>query len=140
MLRARKGKFPQPIADSSRTLKPKEQAKVRLTLLPGKYFIPIGRQASNAEPLPDVPFRLKITPIGSTTDSFEIFESRCAAAKRRVDRNKASIKRTIKRIAKAKKNDAPSGKIVKLKLKLRDKRDKAQPLKKAEKFACSIPR
>ena len=43
-------------------------------------------------------------------------------------------------IAKAKKNDAPTGKVVKLKLKLRDKRAKVQPLKKAEKFACSIPR
>ena len=87
-----------------------------------------------------MPFRLRITPIGTTTDSYEIFESRCKAAKRKLDRNKSSIKRTIKRIAKAKKNDAPSGKIVKLKLKLKDKRAKAKPLKKAEKFACSIPR
>jgi len=140
VLRARKGKFPQLIPDTARTLKPKEQAKVKVTLLPGKYFIPIGRQASNAEPLPDVPFRIRITPIGTTTDSYEIFESRCRAAQRKVDRNKSSIKRTIKRIAKAKKNDAPSGKIVKLKLKLKDKRAKAKPLKKAEKFACSIPR
>jgi hypothetical protein len=140
VLRARKGKFPQLIADSSRTLKPKEQAKVKLTLLPGKYFIPIGRQENSAEPLPDVPFRIRITPIGSTTDSYEIFESRCKAAKRKVDRNKSSIKRTLKRIKKAKKNDAPSGKVVKLKLKLKDKRAKAKPLKKAEKFACSIPR
>ena len=140
LLRARKGKNPQIVPDSARTLAPKEQAKVKVTLLPGKYFIPIGRQQSNAEPLPDVPFRIKITPIGTTTDSYEIFESRCAAAKRRLDRNKASIKRTIKRIAKSKRNEAPSGKIVKLKLKLKDKRAKAKPLKKAEKFACSIPR
>jgi hypothetical protein len=140
ILRARKGKFPQVIADTSRTLKPKDQAKVKVTLLPGKYFIPIGRQQNNAEPLPDVPFRIRITPIGATTDSYEIFESRCAAAKRRLDRNKSSIKRTLKRIKKAKKNDAPTGKIVKLKLKLKDKRAKAKPLKKAEKFACSIPR
>lgn len=140
VLRARKGKLPQPIPASARTLKPKEQAKVELSLLPGKYFIPVGRAPNDAEALPNVPFRLRITPIGSTTDSYEIFQSRCQAAHRKVDRNKTSIRRTLKRIAKAKKNDAPSGKIVKLKLKLKDKRAKAKPLKKAEKFACSIPR
>ena len=58
-----------------------------------------------------------------------------------MDRNKSSIKRDPRSGSKkAKKNDAPSGKIVKLKLKLKDKRAKAKPLKKAEKFACSIPR
>ena len=111
-----------------------------MSLLPGKYFIPVGHEQNAAEPRADVPFRLRIGPVGSTTDSYEIFEQRCAAAKRRVDRIKNSIKRTSKRIAKAKKNDAPTGKVVKLKLKLRDKRAKAGPLKKAEKFACSIPR
>jgi len=140
ILRARKGKLPALLPDTPRTLKPKQQAKVTVTLLPGKYFVPVGRVESSAEPLPNVPFRIRITPVGTTTDSYEIFESRCREASRKVDRVKSSIKRTKKRIAKAVKNDAPSGKIVKLKLKLRDKRDKAGPLKKAEKFACSVPR
>ena len=96
-----------------------------MSLLPGKYFIPVAHEQNAAEPRADVPFRLRIGPVGSTTDSYEIFEQRCAAAKRRVDRIKNSIKRTVKRIAKAKKNDAPTGKVVKLKLKLRDKRAKA---------------
>lgn len=140
LLRARKGKLPLPVAGTERTVAPKEQAKVTVTVLPGKYFIPVGHAATNADPLGDVPFRLRINPIGTTTDSYEIFEARCRAADRKVDRIRSSIKRTAKRLKKAQKNDAPSGKIVKLKLKLRDKREKAGPAKKAEKFACSIPR
>ena len=140
VFRARKGKDPVIIADSPQTLRPKKKVTVKLDLLPGKYFIPIGHAQNNADPRSDVPFRLRIGPVGSTTDSYEIFEQRCEDAKRRLDRVKSSIKRTMKRIAKAKKNDAPTGKVVKLKLKLKDKRAKAKPLKKAEKFACSIPR
>lgn len=140
VLRARKGKAPILDGASLTTVKPGKRATVELTLLPGKYFIPVGHAIYEAEPLPNVPFRLQIGPLGSTTDSYEIFESRCRAAQRRVDRIRSSIKRTSKRIARAKRNDAPASKIVKLKLKLRDKRDKAGPAKKAEKFACSIPR
>jgi hypothetical protein len=140
ILRGRKGKLPLPLADTTRTLKPGQKGKAKVTLLPGKYFIPIGRAETTAPPQPNVPFRIQITPAGTTTDSFEIFDARCQAAHRKLDRIKASIKRTQKRITRAKHNDAPSGKIVKLKLKLRDKRAKAKPAKKAEKFACSIPR
>ena len=140
LLRGRKGKAPAGVTDSGQELKPGQKGTVKVDLLPGKYFVPVQRAESSAAPRPDVPFRLRIGPVGSTTDSYEIFEQRCADAKRRVDRVKSSIKRTIKRIAKAKRNDAPTGKVVKLKLKLKDKRAKAKPLKKAEKFACSIPR
>ena len=140
ILRGRKGKLPLPLAGTAETLKPGQKGKAKVTLLPGKYFIPIGRAESNAAPQPNVPFRIQITPAGTTTDSFEIFDARCQAAHRKLDRIKASIKRTEKRIKQAQHNDASSGKIVKLKLKLRDKRAKAKPAKKAEKFACSIPR
>jgi hypothetical protein len=140
LLRGRKGKLPLPLADTLRTMKPGQKGKVKVTLLPGKYFVPVGHADNSADPLGNVPFRIQITPAGTTTDSFEIFDVRCQAAHRKLDRIKASIKRTEKRIARAKRKDAPSGKIVKLKLKLRDKRDKAKPVKKAEKFACSIPR
>jgi hypothetical protein len=139
LLRGRKGKLPQPVLETQRELAPKDKATVRVSLLPGKYFIPVGHALDTANPLGDVPFRLRIGPVGSTTDSFEIFAQRCAAAKRRVDRVRSSIERTSERIAKAKKNDAPTKKIVNLKLKLKDKRAKAKELKKAEKFACSIP-
>lgn len=140
VFRARKGKDPIIDPASLTTVKPGKRTTAKLTLLPGKYFIPVGHAINEAEPLPNVPFRLEIGPLGSTTDSYEIFESRCRAAQRKVDRIRSSIKRTSERIAKAKRNDAPAAKIVKLKLKLRDKRNKAAPAKKAEKFACSIPR
>lgn len=139
LLRARKGKLPLPVADTLRTLTPKEKATVQVNLLPGKYFVPIGHAVTSAEPLAGTAFRIRIAPVGSTTDSFEIFEQRCAAAKRYIDRVESSIKRTSQRIAKAKKNDSPTSKVVKLKLKLKDKRAKAKAAKKAEKFACSIP-
>jgi|SRR4051794_6637229 hypothetical protein len=140
LFRGRKGKNPLALVDTGRTVKPGQKAKVKVSLLPGKYFVPVLHAQTKAAPLADVPFRLQITPAGTTTDSFEIFDARCKAAHRKLDRIKRSIKRTQKRIAKAKRSDAPSGKIVKLKLKLRDKRAKAKPVKKAEKFACSIPR
>jgi len=140
LLRGRKGKLPAPIPGTVRTLKPGKNAKVTVTLLPGKYFIPVGYAASSATPLANVPFRLQIGPVGSTTDSFEIFESRCRSAQRRTDRIESSIKRTAKRIQKAQRNDARPGKIVALKLKQRDKRAKADVARRAEKFACSIPR
>lgn len=139
LLRGRKGKFPLPVAGTESLLEPGKRNRVKTTLLPGKYFIPVGRNAT-AAPLPNVPFKLRINPVGSTTDSFEIFEQRCLAAKRKVDRIRSSIERTEDRIGKAKKNDAATSKIVKLKLKLKGKRDKAKARKKAEKFACSIPR
>ncbi len=139
LLRARKGKLPEPIVDSTRTVKPNKSDSVTVALLPGKYFIPVGRAATKAAPQPNVPFKLQIGPVGSTTASHEIFESRCHTAKRQLNRVKSSVRKTKKRLAKAKHNDAKSSKIVKLKLKLRAKRDKAHSIKKAEKFVCSIP-
>jgi hypothetical protein len=140
ILRGRKGKLPLPLAGTTKTLKPGQKGKAKVTLLPGKYFVPIGHADTKAAPLADVPFRIQITPAGTTTDSFEIFQARCQSAHRKLSRIKASIRRTEKRLAKAKHNGASSHKIVKLNLKLRDKRAKAKPAKKAEKFACSIPR
>jgi hypothetical protein len=139
LLRARKGKFPLPIAQTERILKPGQKGKAKVTLLPGKYFVPVGHATTKSPPLGDVPFRIQIAPTGSTTDSFELFQRRCQAAHRKVERIRSSIKRTSKRIARAKKHDASTHKIVKLKIKLREKRAKAKPAKKAEKFACSIP-
>lgn len=141
LLRARKGKLPLAVTQEVTPLRPGERSTVKATLLPGKYFIPVGRATpSNAEPLPNVPFKLRINPVGSTTDSFEIFEQRCQDTRRKAERIRSSIERTNDRIAKAEKNDASTSKIVKLKLKLKAKRDKARVAKKAEKFACSIPR
>lgn len=139
LLRARKGKLPLPAPDSAVTLAPGKRATVRITLLPGKYFIPVGRAASTAEPLPNADFRLRIGPIGSTTDSFEIFERRCLDAKRKLARIKSSTKRTAERLAKAQRNDAPAGKVRGLKAKLSSKRAKGDLARRAEKFACSIP-
>lgn len=139
LFRARKGKFPEPIVDSGKTVKPGDNASFTIALLPGKYFIPVGRLISTAEQLPNVPFKLQIGPVGSTTDSHEIFESRCHTAKRQLSRVKSSVRKSKKHLAKAKHNDAKSSKIVKLKLRLRAKRDKAHTVKKAEKFVCSIP-
>ena len=140
LLRARKGKLPEPIVGSGVTVKPGKRDSFSLSLLPGKYFIPVGHAQTTSPALPNTPFRLKIGPVGSTTDSFEIFEARCRANQRKRDRIQTSIKRTKKHLSKAKKNDAKAKKIVKLKLKLRDKRAKSKVTKKAEKFACSIPR
>jgi hypothetical protein len=139
LLRARKGKLPEPIVDSGRTVKPGEKASFTLALLPGKYFIPVGRLTSTAEQLPNVPFKLQIGPVGSTTDSHEIFDARCHAAKRELSRVKTSVRKSKKHLAKAKHNGAKASKIVKLKDRLRGKRNKAHSVKKAEKFVCSIP-
>ena len=120
-------------------MKPQKKDSVTISLLPGKYFIPVVHATSTSPPLGNVPFHLQIGPVGSTTDSHEIFEARCAAAKRHHNRIQTSIKKTKKHLSKAKKNDAKAKKIVKLKLRLRAKRDKAHTVKKAEKFVCSIP-
>lgn len=140
LLRARKGKLPEPIGGSGLTIKPGTRDSFSLSLLPGKYYIPVGHATTTSPALANIPFRLQIGPVGSTTSSFEIFESRCRAQQRKLDRIKSGIKRTKKHLSKAKKNDAKSQKIVKLKLKLRDKRANSKVTKKAEKFACSIPR
>lgn len=136
---ARKGKPPLPLANTGVTVKPQAKDSVTISLLPGKYFIPVLHAETTSPPLGTVPFHLQIGPVGSTTDSHEIFEARCAAAKRELSRVKTSIKKSQKHLAKAKKNGAKSNKIVKLKLRLRTKRDKAHSVKKAEKFVCSIP-
>ena len=140
LFRARKGKLPEPIVGSGVTVRPGKSDSFSLSLLPGKYFIPVGHAQTTSPALPNTPFKLQIGPVGSTTDSYEIFEARCRANKRKRDRIQKSIKHTNERIAKAKKNDAKAKKIVKLKLKLRDKRTKSKSFKKAEKFTCSIPR
>ncbi len=122
LLRARKGKLPLPVADTARTLKPKEKATVKVTLLPGKYFIPIGRAVAERRAAPRRPVPASGSrPVGSTTDSFEIFEQPLPGRQAlRSTGSRSSIKRTGERIKKAKKNDAPTGKIVKLKIKLQE--------------------
>ena len=139
LFRARKGKAPAPVASTARTVKPGERASLEISLLPGKYYLPVGRAPSTAEQLPNVQFKLQIGPVGSTTDSHEIFEARCHAAQRELKRVKSSVRKSKQHLAKAKRNDEKSSKIVKLKLRLREKRDKAGSVKKAEKFVCSIP-
>ena len=141
MLRARKGKNPRLVQESgTEALRPGERDKVTLDLLPGKYFIPVVRVDSGVEQQPKIPFRLEIGPVGSTTDSYEIFAARCHTEQRRVARISESIRHAKRRLAKAKDNDARAHKIVHLKDKLRAKREKAREIKKSKRFACSIPR
>ena len=61
-------------------------------------FIPVGHATTTSPALANIPFRLQIGPVGSTTDSFEIFEARCRENQRKLDRIKTSIKRTKKQI------------------------------------------
>ena len=138
LLQARKGKLPLPLADSERTLSPQETGKVKLTLVPGKYFIPIGH-ASSTNAADNVPFRIQITPAGTTTDSFEIFARRCNDAHRSVARTKKSKKNVAKRLQQAKKHHASYHKVSKLNAKLRSKRAKIKEAQRIKRIVCSVP-
>lgn len=138
LLQARKGKLPLPLADSSRTLSPQEVGKIEMTLVPGKYFIPVGH-ASVDNAAAEVPFRIQITPAGSTTSSYEIFARRCNDAHRVVARTKQSKKNVAKRLKKAKKNGASYHKVSKLSAKLRSKRAKVEEAQRIKRIVCSVP-
>lgn len=138
LLQGRKGKLPLPLADTQRTLSPGEKGKVKLTLVPGKYFVPIGH-ASTTKAAADVPFRIQITPPGTTTDSFEIFERRCNDAQTKVARTKSSKKHTAQRLAKAKRRGASDTEIRLLKDKLRSKREKVAEAQRLKRIVCSVP-
>ncbi len=138
LLRGRTKRLPLPLADTQRTLKPGEKATVRITLVPGKYFVPVGHAPSKADPQPNVPFRLRIGPLGSTTDSFELFARRCNDAERRVSRIKSSKKNVAGRLAKAKRQ-GDRGKARKLKGKLRSKRRKIDEAQRLKRIVCSVP-
>lgn len=139
LLRARKGRLPLPLVDTQRILRPGKRGTVEITLVPGKYFIPIGHAATKTAPQPNIPFRIKIGPIGSTTDSFEIFARRCNDALRKVSRIKSSKKNTAKRLAKAKRKDASPKKQRGLKQKLRSKRRKIDEAQRVKRIVCSVP-
>lgn len=140
LLRGRKGKLPLPLAGTERTLAPGKRATVKISLVPGKYFIPIGRASNGATPEANVPFRIEIGPVGSTTSSFEIFERRCRDAQSKVSRIKSSKQRTAERLAKAKRGDAPDSKVRALEQKLRSKRAKIAEAQRLKRIVCSVPR
>lgn len=139
LLRGRKGKLPLPLTDTARTLKPRQKGRVKITLVPGKYFIPIGRAETTADPQPNVPFRIQIAPAGTTTDSFEIFERRCKDARTKLERIKESKTHVARKLAEAKRKDH-RGKVRKLKAKLRSKRVKAAEAQRIKRIVCSVPR
>jgi hypothetical protein len=137
VLQARKGKLPLPLADTRRVLSPQETAKIKLTLVPGKYFVPIGH-ASVDKGAANVPFRIQISPAGTTTDSYEIFERRCKDAFQKVTQYKSSKKQVAKRLAKAKKA-GKDRKVRQLRNKLETKREKVAEAQRIKRFVCSVP-
>ncbi len=137
LLQARKGKLPLPLADTGRTLSPQETAKIKLLLVPGKYFVPIGH-ASVDKGAADVPFRIQISPAGSTTDSYELFARRCKDSLQKVAQYKSSKKHTAERLAKAKKA-GKDRKARQLQSKLRSKRAKLDEAQRIKRFVCSVP-
>jgi len=139
LLQGRKGKLPLPLVGTERTLAPGQKATVEISLVPGKYFIPVGRPITKATSQPDVPFRLRIGPVGSTTSSFEIFERRCRDALSMVSRIKSSKVRTAKRLMRAKRGDASGAKVRKLERKLRSKRRKVAEAQRLKRIVCSVP-
>ena len=138
LLRARKGKLPLPLANTVRTLKPHKRSKLKINLVPGKYFVPIGHAESKAAPQPNVPFRIQIAPAGATTDSFEVFHQRCQDAHRKLGRIKASKKHAAHKLAKAR-HRHEHGKVRKLRRKLHAKRDKAADAQRVKRIVCSVP-
>jgi hypothetical protein len=138
VLQARKGKLPLPLADTQRKIAPTDKGKIKLTLVPGKYFVPIGH-ASTTNPAADVPFTIQINPAGTTTDSYELFARRCNDAHRMVERTKQSKKNIAERLKKAKKNDASYNKVSKLAVKLREKRAKVKEAQRIKRIVCSVP-
>jgi hypothetical protein len=137
LFQARKGKPMVAIPNTTAKLRPGQQDKSKVTLAPGKYLIPVVHGASN--PLADIPFRIQIAPPGSTTDSYEIFARRCAAAIARVHRVHRSKKHLAKRLARAKRK-GKDAKVEKLSAKLDAKRRKAKVVQRAKRVACSVPR
>ena len=138
LLRARKGKLPVAIPATTRTLKPGQKGRVKISVPPGKYFIPIGHSPSANNPLPNIPFRIQIGPVGSTTDSYEIFARRCNDAHRAVMRAKDSKKNVAKRLAKAKRKDKDA-KVRDLRAKLAAKRLKVKDAQRLKRIVCSVP-
>lgn len=138
LLQARKGKLPLPLADTGRTLSPQEAGKIKMTLVPGKYFVAVGHSAPD-KAAADVPFRIQITPAGTTTDSYEIFARRCNDAHRSVARTKKSKKNVAKRLKQAKKNHASYHMVSKLNAKLRSKRAKIKEEQRVKRIVCSVP-
>ncbi len=138
LLRARKGKPPLPLAGSGRVLAPQEVAKLKLTLVPGKYFVPVGHLA-NGKAAANVPFRIRITPAGTTTSSYEIFARRCKDALHKVRQFKRSKKHVVGRIAKARRK-GKDRKVRQLRRKLRSKRAKIDDAQRLRRTVCSIPR
>ncbi len=137
LLQARKGKLPLALAGTGRVVSPQETEKIEMTLVPGKYFIPIGH--SNAEnAAANVPFRIQITPAGTTTDSYEIFARRCKDSLREVAQFKRSKKNVAKRVAKAKKA-GKDRKARALQAKLRSKRAKVREAQRIKRIVCSVP-
>ena len=118
-----------------------QKATVKLNLLPGKYFIPIGHNTDAGATRPaDVPIpppdRARRLDDRFARDLPGPLPRRAPQGGPRPREHQADERADRQ----GEKNDAPTGKIVKLKLKLKDKRAKAKAAKKAEKFACSIPR
>ena len=141
LLRARKGKLPEPIVSTGRTVKPGDKASFTLSLLPGKYFIPVGRVSSTSPPLPNVPFKLQIGPVGSTTDSHEIFDARCAAAKRQLARVKSAASGSRRSTSPRRSTTARSrAEIVKLKTRLQTKRAKAHTVEEGRRSSSARSR
>ena len=136
--RGRKGRTPVPLADTGRAVRPGKSATVAVTLVPGKYFLPVVHAASATEPASNVPYKLRIGPVGSTTNSFEIFARRCKDSLAKVRRIKSSKKNTARRLARAKRHG--SGKQArKLKQKLRAKRSKIGEAQRVKRIVCSVP-
>lgn len=137
VVQARKRKPLLLVPDSAAKLRPGQKDKTKVTLGPGKYLIPVIHAAEN--PLAGIPFRIQIAPPGTTTDSYEIFARRCAAAIARVNRVHRSKKHLAKRLERAKRKDKEA-KAERLERKLEAKRKKAKVVQRAKRIACSVPR
>jgi hypothetical protein len=133
----RKRQKPVGIAGASAKLRPGQKATAKVTLGPGKYLLPIAHAAQ--DPLADIPFRIKIGPAGTTTDSYEIFARRCAAAVARVHRVHRSKQHLAKRLRRAKRK-GHDAKADRLEEKLDAKRDLAKVVQRNKRIACSVPR
>lgn len=137
LLQARKGKLPLPLAGTRRVISPQGVARIKRTLVPGKYFVPIGHSAPE-KAAANVPFRIQIFPAGTTTDSYEIFAHRCRDALRKVRQFKRSKQHVVKRIAKARRK-GKDRKVLQLRAKLRLKRGKIGEAQRIRRIVCSIP-
>lgn len=134
---ARKGKDPLLLADTARRISPQGKGTVKTTLVPGKYFVTVGH-ASAENGAANVPFRIQITPAGTTTDSYEIFARRCKDSLQQVAQFKRSKKHVAERIEKAK-DKGKDRKVRQLKSKLRSKRAKVKEAQRIKRIVCSVP-